>query len=66
MVPQPTGKIDPTRVPITAETGESPVRCQCGSLVAKIVAGGLELKCRRCKRQIVVPLNLKGKMEITI
>ncbi len=26
------------------------LRCECGSLVAKVVCDGLELKCRRCKR----------------
>lgn len=33
------------------------VRCFCGSLLAKLVEGGVELKCRRCKRIIVVPLE---------
>jgi hypothetical protein len=32
------------------------VRCPCGSLVARYVADGIELKCRRCKRTIVVPV----------
>lgn len=31
-------------------------RCVCGSLVARLVNGGVELKCRRCKRVLVVPL----------
>ncbi len=26
------------------------VRCGCGSLLARVVAGAVELKCRRCKR----------------
>lgn len=29
-------------------------RCVCGNLVAKVVAGGVELKCRRCKRKLIV------------
>ncbi len=29
-------------------------RCQCGNLLAKIVASGIELKCRRCKRMVVI------------
>ena len=33
------------------------VRCCCGSLLAKLVDGGVELKCRRCKRIIVVPFD---------
>ena len=31
-------------------------RCSCGSLLARLVEGGVELKCRRCKRTVVVPL----------
>jgi hypothetical protein len=33
-----------------------PMRCDCGSLLARLVASGVELKCRRCKRIVVVPL----------
>jgi len=29
-------------------------RCVCGNLVAKVVDGGVELKCRRCKRKLIV------------
>ena len=32
------------------------LRCDCGSLLARRVAGGVELKCRRCKRTVVLPL----------
>jgi hypothetical protein len=31
-------------------------RCLCGNLLARLVAGGVELKCRRCKRTVVIPL----------
>jgi len=31
-------------------------RCLCGSLVARRVPDGVELKCRRCKRTVVIPL----------
>jgi hypothetical protein len=34
------------------------VRCGCGSLLARVVGGALELKCRRCKR--VWRLALEG------
>ena len=34
----------------------SECRCLCGSLIARRVPDGVELKCRRCKRTIVVPL----------
>ena len=30
------------------------IRCACGSLLARQVPGGIELKCRRCKRSLVV------------
>lgn len=36
---------------------ESDLRCGCGSLLARIVPGAVELKCRRCKRMWRVPLH---------
>jgi len=36
----------------------SECRCLCGSLVARRVPDGVELKCRRCKRTVVLPLEL--------
>jgi phage FluMu protein Com len=30
-------------------------RCLCGSLVARATPRGVELKCRRCKRILLVP-----------
>jgi hypothetical protein len=33
------------------------LRCHCGSLLARLVPGGVELKCRRCKRTVTVPLT---------
>lgn len=35
------------------EQGEAH-RCTCGSLLARLVPGGVELKCRRCKRIAVL------------
>jgi hypothetical protein len=32
-------------------------RCACGSLLARLVEGGVELKCRRCKRTLLLPLG---------
>jgi len=40
------------------------LRCSCGSLLARMVADGVELKCRRCKRQVVVPFAAKGSIRI--
>jgi hypothetical protein len=31
-------------------------RCLCGCLLARLVRGGVELRCRRCKRTLLVPL----------
>ena len=31
-------------------------RCHCGRLVARLVDGGVEIKCRRCAELVVVPL----------
>ena len=41
------------------EASSSPTDCRClwGSLLARLVEGGVELKCRRCKRAQVVPLG---------
>jgi hypothetical protein len=33
------------------------LRCHCGSLLARLVPGGVEVKCRRCKRTIVIALD---------
>jgi phage FluMu protein Com len=33
------------------------LRCACGSLLARRVREGIELKCRRCKRTVVIPLE---------
>ena len=33
------------------------LRCACGSLLARYFGKKLELKCRRCKRTVMVPLE---------
>ena len=33
----------------------SEARCECGQLVAKLRRNGVELKCKRCKRIVVIP-----------
>ena len=38
----------------------SDVRCLCGSLVARLVPGGVEIKCRRCQRLVQLPLEPDG------
>ncbi len=32
-------------------------RCACGQLIAKVCGQGLELKCKRCKRIVVIPFS---------
>jgi hypothetical protein len=66
MATQPNSKAENRQPAQAPEARDSAVRCHCGSLIARVVAGGLELKCRRCKRQIVVPFDAKGSIRITI
>jgi hypothetical protein len=35
-------------------------RCACGSLLARLSAHGVELKCRRCKRVVVIPWSTQA------
>ena len=35
------------------------LRCACGSLVARHVSDGIELKCRRCKRIVIIPVSIE-------
>ena len=39
----------------SADCGET--RCECGQLIAKVHGQGLELKCKRCKRIVVIPFS---------
>lgn len=38
---------------------DAELRCGCGSLIARWVEGGVELKCRRCKRTIVLRVGAR-------
>ena len=33
-------------------------RCECGNLVAKLTEDTVEIKCRRCKRIRVIPIEM--------
>jgi hypothetical protein len=56
MAPTRRGETDVTlSCCASAEHGE--VRCACGSLLARWTPQGLELKCRRCKRTLIVPVE---------
>lgn len=52
MVRSPDGKSESS----DDGSGGDLLRCLCGSLLARRVPEGIELKCRRCKRTLVVPL----------
>jgi hypothetical protein len=43
---------------------ETSLRCGCGSLLARVVPDGVELKCRRCKRQVIVPFDTRSGVRI--
>jgi len=45
------------------EEDDCALRCVCGCLLARHVPGGIELKCRRCKRTIIVPLSESGSAD---
>ncbi|SPP63361.1 hypothetical protein [Nitrospira lenta] len=32
-------------------------RCECGQLIAKVRGQGIELKCKRCKRIVIIPFS---------
>lgn len=36
-------------------------RCECGNLLAMIVEDGVEIKCRRCKRLVIIPAEVDPK-----
>jgi hypothetical protein len=42
---------------VTATEDRGALRCHCGSLLARLVPQGVEIKCRRCKRRVVIRLN---------
>jgi hypothetical protein len=47
----------PSPEPLRPSQGEPELRCGCGSLLARYVAGAVELKCRRCKRVLRIPVE---------
>ena len=51
------------REPASAFNDNTSLRCCCGSLLARLVNDGVELKCRRCKRQVVIPLTANRQRE---
>ena len=45
----------------TAIKDGAALRCHCGSLLARLVPKGVEIKCRRCKRRVVIPLSTSAR-----
>jgi hypothetical protein len=45
------------KVPTSDRCQSGETRCECGQLIAKVVDGGLELKCKRCKRIVLIPFS---------
>lgn len=39
------------------EDRRTEARCHCGQLVAKLRRDGVELKCKRCKRIVLIPFD---------
>jgi len=44
-----------TKLEINRRSDRSETRCECGQLIAKVRGQGLELKCKRCKRIVLIP-----------
>jgi len=36
---------------------DSEARCECGQLMAKLLGHGIELKCKRCRRLVIIPFS---------
>ena len=42
--------------PVVTECTDA--RCECGQLIARLRNEGVELKCKRCKRIVVIPYSM--------
>ena len=52
----------PAEVPVPASND---LRCTCGSLLARVMPNGVELKCRRCRRSVLVSLGADGRFTLS-
>ena len=41
-------------------------RCDCGSLLARLVVGAVEIKCRRCKRIVHIHLPAAAQASASV
>lgn len=48
-------KTDKDRTSMQSTNASHESRCLCGNLLARLRPDGVELKCRRCKRIVVIP-----------
>jgi phage FluMu protein Com len=39
------------------------LRCGCGSLIARVLKEGVEIKCRRCKQVTIIPLAAPAEVK---
>jgi tRNA(Ile2) C34 agmatinyltransferase TiaS len=46
-----------TKAPPAALARSDETRCECGQLIAKVRGQGIELKCKRCKRIVMIPFS---------
>jgi hypothetical protein len=46
-----------TKSPVLPDGHSQETRCECGQLIAKVCGQGLELKCKRCKRIVIIPFS---------
>jgi hypothetical protein len=46
-----------TKAPDTKACHSDETRCECGQLIAKVRGCGIELKCKRCKRIVIIPFS---------
>ena len=49
---------------VQTRRGKGKLLCACGALVAVLTSEGVEIKCRRCKRIVFIPLTDLRKDEI--
>jgi len=50
----------------TGSTDRAEARCECGQLIAKLRNDGVELKCKRSKRIVVVPYSMAGRDAVVV
>lgn len=46
-----------TKASAPEQSHNQETRCECGQLIAKVRGRGIELKCKRCKRIVIIPFS---------